>query len=163
MRYVVAHRALMCLKTVHVLLHVILIECVSATCCLLPSADLCVSTCLSKEEACVDVLKAYISLLIRDQQTELVASYVGQLPAELATTQYAAFLETVNQPELRPRCLELATEAGETGSVEANTLRTVTTHISNQGILNVFFCLCRSGCRCSLQAGGGDRKRERRL
>lgn len=66
-----------------------------------------------KEEVCVDVLKAYVALLIRDQQSDLVASYVSQLPAELATTQYAAFLETVSQPELRPRCLELATEAGE--------------------------------------------------
>ncbi|KAM4523466.1 nuclear pore complex protein Nup107 [Fundulus diaphanus] len=65
-----------------------------------------------KEEVCVDVLKAYISLLTRDQKTDLVASYVGQLPAELATAQYAAFLETVVQPELRPRCLHLATEAG---------------------------------------------------
>lgn len=61
----------------------------------------------------MDVLKAYVALLIRDQQSDLVASYVSQLPAELATTQYAAFLETVSQPELRPRCLELATEAGE--------------------------------------------------
>ncbi|KAM7367362.1 hypothetical protein PAMP_015268 [Pampus punctatissimus] len=65
-----------------------------------------------KEEVCVDVLKAYVSLLIRDQQTDLVASYVSQLPAEVATAQYAAFLETVNQPELRPRCLQLATDAG---------------------------------------------------
>ncbi|XP_070710156.1 nuclear pore complex protein Nup107 [Pempheris klunzingeri] len=65
-----------------------------------------------KEEVCVDVLKAYVSLLIRDQQTDLVASYVSQLPAELATAQYAAFLETVNQPELRPHCLQLATDAG---------------------------------------------------
>ncbi|XP_061570340.1 nuclear pore complex protein Nup107 isoform X1 [Cololabis saira] len=65
-----------------------------------------------KEEVCVDVLKAYVSLLIRDQQTELVASYVGQLPGELATVQYAAFLETVTQPELRPQCLQLATSAG---------------------------------------------------
>lgn len=68
---------------------------------------------------CVDVLKAYVSLLIQDQQTELVASYVSQLPAEVATSQYATFLETVTQPELRPRCLELATDAGEvTGSAE---------------------------------------------
>uniref|UniRef100_A0A7N5ZPP6 Nuclear pore complex protein n=1 Tax=Anabas testudineus TaxID=64144 RepID=A0A7N5ZPP6_ANATE len=67
---------------------------------------------LVTEDVCVDVLKAYISLLIRDQQTELVASYVGQLPAELATAQYAAFLETVDQTELRPRCLELAADAG---------------------------------------------------
>ncbi|XP_034719010.1 nuclear pore complex protein Nup107 isoform X2 [Etheostoma cragini] len=65
-----------------------------------------------KEEVCVDVLKAYVSLLVRDQQTDLVASYVSQLPAEVATVQYAAFLETVNQPELRPRCLQLATDAG---------------------------------------------------
>ncbi|KAM9705159.1 nuclear pore complex protein Nup107 [Menidia menidia] len=65
-----------------------------------------------KEELCVDVLKAYVSLLIRDQETELVASYVGQLPAEVATSQYAAFLETITQPELRPQCLELATNAG---------------------------------------------------
>ncbi|XP_061839572.1 nuclear pore complex protein Nup107 [Nerophis lumbriciformis] len=65
-----------------------------------------------KEDVCLDVLKAYIALLIRDQQTELVASYVSQLPVELATAQYAAFLETVTEPELRPRCLQLATEAG---------------------------------------------------
>ncbi|XP_051911527.1 nuclear pore complex protein Nup107 [Hippocampus zosterae] len=65
-----------------------------------------------KEDVCVDVLKAYVGLLIREQQTELVASYVSQLPAHLATAQYAAFLETVGQPELRPRCLQLAAEAG---------------------------------------------------
>lgn len=73
----------------------------------------------------MDVLKAYVSLLIRDQQTDLVASYVSQLPAELATVQYATFLETVNQPELRPRCLQLATDAGETGNIETYTLRQV--------------------------------------
>ncbi|XP_061663984.1 nuclear pore complex protein Nup107 isoform X2 [Syngnathoides biaculeatus] len=65
-----------------------------------------------KEDVCVDVLKAYVTLLIRDQRTDLVASYVSQLPADLATAQYAAFLETVSQPELRPLCLQLATEAG---------------------------------------------------
>uniref|UniRef100_A0AAX7U5U8 Nuclear pore complex protein n=1 Tax=Astatotilapia calliptera TaxID=8154 RepID=A0AAX7U5U8_ASTCA len=65
-----------------------------------------------KEEVCIDVVKAYVSLLIQDQQTDLVASYVGQLPADLAISQYAAFLETVTQPELRPRCLQLAIEAG---------------------------------------------------
>ncbi|KAI4794857.1 hypothetical protein KUCAC02_031796 [Chaenocephalus aceratus] len=65
-----------------------------------------------KEEVCVDVLKAYVSLLIRDQQTDLVANYVSQLPSELGTIQYAAFLETVTQPEIRPRCLQLATDAG---------------------------------------------------
>lgn len=65
-----------------------------------------------KEEVCVDVLKAYIALLIRDQQINLVANYVSQLPSELATTQYASFLETVEQPELRLPCLQLATDAG---------------------------------------------------
>ncbi|XP_069580097.1 nuclear pore complex protein Nup107 [Brachyistius frenatus] len=65
-----------------------------------------------KDEVCVDVLKSYVSLLIQHQQTDLVASYVGQLPAELATGHYAAFLETVTQPELRPQCLQLATDAG---------------------------------------------------
>lgn len=68
---------------------------------------------LCQEEVCVDILKAYVSLLIQDQQTELVASYVSQLPAEVATAQYATFLETVDQPELRPRCLQLAMDAGE--------------------------------------------------
>lgn len=61
----------------------------------------------------MDVLKSYVSLLIREQQNHLVASYVGQLPSDLATAQYAAFLETVTQAELRPRCLQLATESGE--------------------------------------------------
>uniref|UniRef100_A0A8C6TSC4 Nuclear pore complex protein n=1 Tax=Neogobius melanostomus TaxID=47308 RepID=A0A8C6TSC4_9GOBI len=65
-----------------------------------------------KEEVCVNVLIAYVSLLIRDQQIDLVASYVSQLPSDLATVQYASFLETITQPELRPRCLELGTEAG---------------------------------------------------
>ncbi|KAF7644664.1 hypothetical protein LDENG_00218040 [Lucifuga dentata] len=65
-----------------------------------------------KEEVCVEVLKVYVSLLIRDQQCDLVASYVSQLPADLATAQYATFLETINQPELRPHCLQLATSAG---------------------------------------------------
>uniref|UniRef100_A0A3P8UX77 Nuclear pore complex protein n=1 Tax=Cynoglossus semilaevis TaxID=244447 RepID=A0A3P8UX77_CYNSE len=65
-----------------------------------------------KEHVCVDVLKSYVSLLIREQQNNLVASYVGQLPSDLATAQYAAFLETVTQAELRPRCLQLATESG---------------------------------------------------
>lgn len=64
-----------------------------------------------KEEVCVNVLTAYVSLLIRDQQIDLVASYVSQLPSDLATVQYASFLETITQAELRPRCLELGTEA----------------------------------------------------
>lgn len=60
----------------------------------------------------MDVLKAYVALLIRDQQTNLVASYVSQLPSDVAVSQYATFLETVTQPELRPCCLQLATDAG---------------------------------------------------
>lgn len=66
----------------------------------------------------MDVLKAYVSLLIRDQQTNLVASYVSQLPADVAVSQYAAFLETVTQADIRPRCLQLATDAGETDSIK---------------------------------------------
>eukprot|EP00066_Takifugu_rubripes_P007339 XP_003972778.1 PREDICTED: nuclear pore complex protein Nup107 [Takifugu rubripes] len=65
-----------------------------------------------KNQVCVDVLKAYVSLLIRDQQTNLVASYVSQLPSDVAVSQYATFLETVTQPEFRPICLRLATDAG---------------------------------------------------
>lgn len=65
-----------------------------------------------KEEVCVNVLTAYVDLLIRDQQIDLVASYVSQLPSDLATVQYASFLESITQPELRPHCLELGTEAG---------------------------------------------------
>ncbi|XP_072309968.1 nuclear pore complex protein Nup107 isoform X1 [Eucyclogobius newberryi] len=65
-----------------------------------------------KEEVCVNVLTSYVTLLIRDQQIDLVASYVSQLPSDLATMQYSSFLETITQPELRPRCLELGTEAG---------------------------------------------------
>ncbi len=78
----------------------------------------------------MDVLKAYVALLIRDQQTDLVASYVSQLPSELATAQYAAFLETVNQPELRPRCLQLATNAGETENTETCTEASEKTNIT---------------------------------
>lgn len=73
---------------------------------------------LFQSEVCVDVLKAYVSLLIRDQQTNLVASYVSQLPTDVAVSQYAAFLETVTQAEIRPRCLQLATDAGETDSIK---------------------------------------------
>lgn len=107
---------------------------------MLTSADLFVSLPLTKEEVCVDVLKAYVSLLIRDQQTDLVASYVSQLPAELATAQYAAFLETVTQPEIRPRCLQLATDAGETENIKTCTLRSVT-NIIPERMLTVCSCL----------------------
>lgn len=78
----------------------------------------CRTSPVHQEEVCVDVLKAYVALLIRDQQTELVASYVSELPAEVATAQYATFLETVTQPELRPRCLQLAIDAGEAAGRE---------------------------------------------
>lgn len=84
----------------------------------------------------MDVLKAYISLLIRDQQTELVASYVGQLPAELATAQYAAFLETVDQTELRPRCLELAADAGKQTKMKRMQYHSKTANIKNERIRN---------------------------
>uniref|UniRef100_A0AAR2LXV5 Nuclear pore complex protein n=1 Tax=Pygocentrus nattereri TaxID=42514 RepID=A0AAR2LXV5_PYGNA len=66
----------------------------------------------SKEEVCVDVLKAYISLLVKEKQVELIAFYVSNLPADIAVTQYARFLEEVIETEQRKRCLEFASQAG---------------------------------------------------
>uniref|UniRef100_A0AAZ3QGD1 Nuclear pore complex protein n=1 Tax=Oncorhynchus tshawytscha TaxID=74940 RepID=A0AAZ3QGD1_ONCTS len=65
-----------------------------------------------KEEVSVDVLKAYISLLMREKYVDLIAFYVSHLPPDLATAQYALFLEEVTEAEQRQRCLELAREAG---------------------------------------------------
>uniref|UniRef100_A0A4W5KEZ4 Nuclear pore complex protein n=1 Tax=Hucho hucho TaxID=62062 RepID=A0A4W5KEZ4_9TELE len=65
-----------------------------------------------KEEVSVDVLKAYISLLMREKHIDLIAFYVSHLPPDMATTQYAHFLEEVTEAEQRQRCLELAREAG---------------------------------------------------
>uniref|UniRef100_A0A8B9H1L8 Nuclear pore complex protein n=1 Tax=Astyanax mexicanus TaxID=7994 RepID=A0A8B9H1L8_ASTMX len=65
-----------------------------------------------KEEVCVDVLKAYISLLVKEKQVELIAFYVSNLPADMAVSQYAHFLEEVTEMEQRKRCLELASQAG---------------------------------------------------
>lgn len=63
---------------------------------------------------CVDVLKAYISLLVKEKQVDLIAFYVSHLPADLAVSQYAQFLEEVTETEQRKHCLELATQAGIT-------------------------------------------------
>ncbi|XP_061085410.1 nuclear pore complex protein Nup107 [Conger conger] len=65
-----------------------------------------------KEEVLVDVLKAYIQLLIGKGHTDLIAFYVSHLPADMAVAEYAHFLESVSETELRKRCLELAREAG---------------------------------------------------
>ncbi|KAM9467463.1 nuclear pore complex protein Nup107 [Clarias gariepinus] len=65
-----------------------------------------------KEEVCVDVLKAYISLLVKEKQVELIAFYVSHLPADMGVAQYAHFLEEVIEMEQRRRCLELAEQAG---------------------------------------------------
>eukprot|EP00063_Salmo_salar_P067236 XP_014042071.1 PREDICTED: nuclear pore complex protein Nup107-like [Salmo salar] len=65
-----------------------------------------------KEEVSVDVLKAYISLLMKEKHIDLIAFYVSHLPPDLATAQYALFLEEVTEAEQRQRCLELAREAG---------------------------------------------------
>uniref|UniRef100_A0A8C1WAL1 Nuclear pore complex protein n=1 Tax=Cyprinus carpio TaxID=7962 RepID=A0A8C1WAL1_CYPCA len=65
-----------------------------------------------KEEVCVDVLKAYISLLVKEKQVDLIAFYVSHLPADMAVPQYAQFLEEVTETEQRKHCLELATQAG---------------------------------------------------
>uniref|UniRef100_A0A674B2Q5 Nuclear pore complex protein n=1 Tax=Salmo trutta TaxID=8032 RepID=A0A674B2Q5_SALTR len=64
-----------------------------------------------KEEVSVDVLKAYISLLMKEKHVDLIAFYVSHLPPDLATAQYALFLEEVTEAEQRQRCLELAREA----------------------------------------------------
>nr|XP_055045739.1 nuclear pore complex protein Nup107 [Misgurnus anguillicaudatus] len=65
-----------------------------------------------KEEVCVDVLKAYISLLVKEKQVDLIAFYVSHLPADMAVSQYAQFLEEVIETEQRKHCLKLATQAG---------------------------------------------------
>ncbi|XP_041935960.1 nuclear pore complex protein Nup107 isoform X2 [Alosa sapidissima] len=64
-----------------------------------------------KEEVSVDVLKAYIALLVKEKQIELIAFYVSHLPPDVAVGQYAHFLESVTEMEQRKRCLELAREA----------------------------------------------------
>lgn len=65
-----------------------------------------------KEDICVDILQTYISVLIKENQWELIASYVSQLPVGTATVQYANFLETICQSEQRKRCLQLANDSG---------------------------------------------------
>uniref|UniRef100_A0A9J7XG59 Nuclear pore complex protein n=1 Tax=Cyprinus carpio carpio TaxID=630221 RepID=A0A9J7XG59_CYPCA len=60
----------------------------------------------------VHVLKAYISLLVKEKQVDLIAFYVSHLPADMAVPQYAQFLEEVTETEQRKHCLELATQAG---------------------------------------------------
>uniref|UniRef100_A0A6Q2ZMI6 Nuclear pore complex protein n=1 Tax=Esox lucius TaxID=8010 RepID=A0A6Q2ZMI6_ESOLU len=65
-----------------------------------------------KEEVSVEVLKAYIALLVKEKQVDLIAFYVSHLPSDMSTSQYAHFLEGVSEAEQRQRCLELAREAG---------------------------------------------------
>uniref|UniRef100_A0A8C9SYL9 Nuclear pore complex protein n=1 Tax=Scleropages formosus TaxID=113540 RepID=A0A8C9SYL9_SCLFO len=65
-----------------------------------------------KEEVTVDVLKAYLQLLISEKHTDLIAFYVSHLPQDMAVSQYAHFLESVTETEQRKHCLELAREAG---------------------------------------------------
>ncbi|XP_056311527.1 nuclear pore complex protein Nup107 [Danio aesculapii] len=79
-----------------------------------------------KEEVCVDVLKAYISLLVKEKQVELIAFYVSHLPADLAVAQYAQFLEEVTETEQRKHCLELATQAGlEVAAITKTVVETI--------------------------------------
>ncbi|KAM4678200.1 nuclear pore complex protein Nup107 [Discoglossus pictus] len=66
----------------------------------------------TKEEVSVEVLKAYIQLLVSEKHIDLIAFYVMHLPHDLAISQYAAFLENVTEREQRHHCLELAKEAG---------------------------------------------------
>ncbi|KAK7130211.1 hypothetical protein R3I93_019747 [Phoxinus phoxinus] len=65
-----------------------------------------------KEEVCVDILKAYIALLVKEKQVDLIAFYVSNLPSDSAVSQYAQFLEEVTETEQRKHCLDLATQAG---------------------------------------------------
>lgn len=74
---------------------------------------------------CVDVLKAYISLLVKEKQVDLIAFYVSHLPADMAVSQYAQFLEEVIETEQRKHCLELATQAGEVKGLFYNVRLTV--------------------------------------
>ncbi|XP_056604579.1 nuclear pore complex protein Nup107 [Triplophysa dalaica] len=79
-----------------------------------------------KEEVCVDVLKAYISLLVKEKQVDLIAFYVSQLPADLAVLQYAQFLEEVTETEQRKHCLDLATQAGlDVASITKTVVETI--------------------------------------
>ncbi|XP_053572800.1 nuclear pore complex protein Nup107 [Bombina bombina] len=66
----------------------------------------------TKEEVSVEVLKAYIQLLINEKHINLIAFYVMHLPHDLAIAQYAGFLENVTEREQRHHCLELAKDAG---------------------------------------------------
>ncbi|XP_060513007.2 nuclear pore complex protein Nup107 isoform X1 [Panthera onca] len=65
----------------------------------------------TKEEVSIEVLKAYIQLLINEKHTNLIAFYTCHLPQDLAIAQYALFLEGVTEFEQRHHCLELAKEA----------------------------------------------------
>ncbi|KAL0967258.1 hypothetical protein UPYG_G00249980 [Umbra pygmaea] len=65
-----------------------------------------------KEDVTVEVLKTYISLLMKEKQVDLIAFYVSHLPSDMATAQYAHFLEGVSEAEQRQRSLDLAREAG---------------------------------------------------
>ncbi|XP_078455539.1 nuclear pore complex protein Nup107 isoform X1 [Lampetra fluviatilis] len=66
----------------------------------------------TKEDVCVDVLKTYVELLMREERTELVAFYASHLPPEVAVSLYATFLEDITGTALRQHCLQLAERAG---------------------------------------------------
>uniref|UniRef100_A0AAY4EL48 Nuclear pore complex protein n=1 Tax=Denticeps clupeoides TaxID=299321 RepID=A0AAY4EL48_9TELE len=57
-------------------------------------------------------LKAYIGLLVKEKQTDLIAFYDSHLPPDIAVSQYAQYLETVMEAEQRKNCLKRAHEAG---------------------------------------------------
>ena len=69
------------------------------------------------------VLQSYITLLIEEQQSELIASYTSQLPTALAVQRYASYLEGVSQTELQRRALHLAADAGRTTSTYTQSLK----------------------------------------
>uniref|UniRef100_A0A8C4Q5U9 Nuclear pore complex protein n=1 Tax=Eptatretus burgeri TaxID=7764 RepID=A0A8C4Q5U9_EPTBU len=66
----------------------------------------------TKENISLEVIKAYVELLVREKHTGLVAFYARHLPPEHAAVAYAAFLEGITETEERKLCLQLAEQAG---------------------------------------------------
>ena len=61
-----------------------------------------------QEDACEVVLEAFVSHLVLEKQTSLIAFYVSKLKPSVRVESYAAFLEGVTDPEQRRECLENA-------------------------------------------------------
>ncbi|KAL8570338.1 hypothetical protein ACOMHN_035756 [Nucella lapillus] len=64
------------------------------------------------EDLCTVILECYVEQLIKSDQKQLIAHYVGTLPAPLQIQWYAHFLEGVKGQAERQSCLQLAEEVG---------------------------------------------------